>query len=198
MALRGFNDVGTYRVQLPDPLYPYSGKLSIATATCDDLPKDSFGWLGLDELSEFFTPNFPNRNPLNVPGPIYGAETDTCLTGPSEAPGNVLVDKNGQEFVFKQATNVSEFRDLVSAAICECFEGYGADGDQHWQLSSIRSWWPGRFDLIDEVGEEYCSSERVAEWQAALHGDGEHYLQEYAYFVENGRVANVGDRLPDL
>ena len=74
--------------------------------------------LGIDDLVEQFPSKFSMRNPLNIPGPIYGAETDTCCSGPREAPENVLLDKNGQEFVFKQASNAREFRGLVSAAIC--------------------------------------------------------------------------------
>ena len=99
------SDVRSFYVRMPDPLFPYRGKESISVATVDELPADKAGWFGIDKLTDIFRPNFLNRNPLNIPGPIYGAETDTCLTGPLEAPENVLVDKNGQEFVFKQASN---------------------------------------------------------------------------------------------
>src|SRR5678815_4557626 len=92
-------DFRQFRVRMPKPLYPYRGKTSIDVATVDELPKDQVGWLSIHELPDLFTAKFSNRNPLNIPGPIYGAETDTCLTGPSEAPENVLVDKHGQEFV---------------------------------------------------------------------------------------------------
>ena len=198
MEVFRFSDVRRFRVRLPEPLLPYPGRASVAAATLEDLPIDSSGWLGLQELSELFTPNFSKRNPLNIPGPIYGAETDTCFTGPTEAPSNVLLDKGGQEFVFKQASNPVEFRDLISAALCECFQGYGADGDEHWKLSNIREWWRGRWGLIGEIDEEDCNPESVRQYRAALHGEAENYLREYAYFVENGRIPNAGDRLPDL
>src|SRR5262245_48586915 len=113
-----FLDIRRIRIKLPDPLFPYSpysGKASIAVTSGGNLDSNLTGWLRVDELSEHFTQNFANRNPLNIPGPIYGAETDTCLTGPFEAPRNVLVDKNGQEFVFKQAASTEELRDLLSA-----------------------------------------------------------------------------------
>ena len=193
-----YADVRQFRFKLPDPLFPYTGKASIAAATLGELAGDISGWLAIHELSEHFTQNFPNRNPLNIPGPIYGAETDTCLTGPAEAPGNVLVDKQGQEFVFKQASSAEGFRDLFSAAICECFQGYGSDGDQHWRLSSIRESWRGRNDLIGQVGEEWCSADAIAAWRAALEGGAEDYLRRYAFFVENGKVAGSKDQLPDL
>jgi hypothetical protein len=38
------------------------------------------------------------RSWLNVPGPFYGAETDTCATGRRAAPSNVLYTVDGQEF----------------------------------------------------------------------------------------------------
>lgn len=193
-----FHDIRKFRVKLPDPLFPYKGRLSIDAATVDALSDEGSGWKSIGELTGFFTPNFAKRNPLNIPGPIYGAETDTCLTGPSEAPDNVLVDQSGQEFVFRQPASATEFRDLVCAAITECFIGYGADGDEHWRLSSIREWWRGRAAMVGEVGEEWCNPTSVASWRAALKGGAERYLQVYAFFVENGRVARADERLPEL
>src|SRR5205085_10529256 len=86
------------------------------------------GWMPFTGLvSQFFRPAFGKRNPLNIPGPFYGAETDTCEMGTAEAPHNVLLDESGQEFVFTQPSNENELRDILGAAICECFVGYGAD-----------------------------------------------------------------------
>ena len=45
-------------------------------------------------VGQFFQPAFGKRNPLNIPGPFYGAETDTCETGTAEAPHNVLLDRS--------------------------------------------------------------------------------------------------------
>jgi hypothetical protein len=87
----------------------------------------------------FFRPAF-SKNHFNVPGPFYGAETDTCCTGLHEAPGNVLLAARVQEFLFRQPSDADELRDVLSAALCECFCGYGADGDDHWTLHLIRDW----------------------------------------------------------
>ncbi len=208
MNLCGFADIRMFRVRLPKPLYPYRGRESIETCeeitqieACEasNVPQLTSGWLGIDDLAEFFPSKFSEKNPLNIPGPIYGAETDTCCTGPQEAPDNVLLDKIGQEFVFKQASTANEFRDLASAAISECFEGYGADGDSHWRLSTIREWWQTREDiLLGEIGEEWCKSESVERWKRALQGEAEGYLRVYAFFVENGRVPHDGDILPEI
>src|SRR5262245_12225854 len=102
MDLFGFADIRCFQVRLPTSLYPYQGR-KVAEA-CDDITKTegSSGWLGISDLAQFFPAKFSEKNPLNIPGPIYGAETDTCCTGPQEAPENVLLDKNGQEFVFRQ------------------------------------------------------------------------------------------------
>lgn len=207
MGLHGFTDVRIFRVRLPDPLFPFQGRESIepyvdTTQTqsreSGSLPQSS-GLLGIEDLAEFFPAKFSEKNRLNMPGPIYGGETDTCCTGPQEAPYNVLLDKSGQEFVFKQASSVVEFRDLVSAAMCECFEGYGADGDSHWRLSSIREWWRTRDDMLAEgVSERFCSSQSVEGWRRALQGEAKGYLRVYAFFVENGRVPVDGDILPDV
>ncbi len=208
MNLHGFADIRAFRVRLPKPLYPFPGRESIETCdeittieACEssDVPQGTWDWLGIADLADFFPSKFPEKNPLNIPGPIYGAQTDTCCTGPQEAPNNVLLDKNGQEFVFRQALSADEFHDLVSAAICECFEGYGADGDTHWRLSMIREWWKTREDMLQgEIGQKWCKPESVERWKRALQGDAENYLRVYAFFVENGRVPVDGDKLPNL
>jgi hypothetical protein len=210
MDLHGFAEISAFRVRMPKPLYPFRGRLSIESCSESTKIKASessgkrqeiSGWLGIDDLAAFFPAKFTEKNPLNIPGPIYGAETDTCCTGPQEAPDNVLLDCNGQEFVFRQPCNAEEFRDLVSAAICECFAGYGADGNSHWRLSTIRGWWRTRGDMlrekIDKV-EKFCKPGSVEKWKRALQGEAEGYLRLYAFFVENGRVPDEGDILPEI
>ena len=206
--LHGFTDVRTFRVRLPDPLFPLRGRESIEP--CDDTIhkstgesgrplKGTSGWRGIGDLKQYFPAKFSEKNYLNMPGPIYGGETDTCCTGPQEAPDNVLLDKSGQEFVFKQASSAVEFRDLLSAALCECFEGYGADGDSHWRLSSIREWWRTRDDMLTEsISEQWCKPQSVQKWRRALNGEARGYLRVYAFFVENRRIPVDGDTLPDV
>lgn len=197
MHLHGFADVRTFRVALPRA--PFRGRDEMQACEESDLQDESAGWLGIDDLTEFFRPNFSAKNPLNLPGPFYGAETDTCCTGPQNAPDNVLLDRNGQEFVFKQASTASEFRDIVCAAICECFVGYGADGDAHWRLSTIRDWWRTRDDMLaQDIHEASCRQQSILQWRRALQGEAEGYLRVYAFFVENGRVPHDDDSLPQI
>lgn len=200
MKLHGFVDIREYRVRLPVPLCPYPGRDSIETYLASEVSNDDADdWLSVSDLLQIFPARFSDKNPLNVPGPIYGAETDTCCTGPQEAPNNVLLDKNGQEFVFRQASSADEFGDLVSAAICECFQGYGSDGDSHWRLSTIRDWWRTRDDMLrEDISEQWCYAGSVLRWRRALSGEAEGYLRVYAFFVENGRVPDDGDVLPEI
>lgn len=87
----------------------------------------------------------------------------------------------------------------MSAALCECFNGYGADGDAHWRLSTIRDWWQTRGEMLNEgVGHEWCKPESVESWKRALQGDAAGYLRVYAFFVENGRIPVDGDTLPEI
>jgi hypothetical protein len=90
------------------------------------------------------------RNWRNVPGPFYGAETDTCVCGPPAAPHNVLIDEWGQEFVWRQPQTVAELRAILDAACQDPFHGYGGDGDEHWTPELVIGWWDQR--------------ERVTEW----------------------------------
>ena len=192
-----FTNIERFRVRLPSPLYPYRGREFLQTSDAIST-SEAPDWLRIHDLSEFFPARFHEKHPLNIPGPIYGAETDTCGTGPMEAPNNVLLDHTGREFVFKQAGDAHEFRDLLSAAICECFRGYGSDGDAHWRLSTIRDWWRNRGDMLrQEIGAQWCKPESVERWKQALRGDAEGYLRIYAFFVENGRMPVADDSLPD-
>lgn len=199
MSLHRFVDIRTFRVKLPEPLFPLQGQEAIQVCDLSQLPADSTLWLAIDELRDYFPAPFSEKNPLNMPGPIYGAETDTCCTGPQEAPDNVLLDRNGQEFVCRQAGNALEFRNLLSAALCECFEGYGANGDAQWRLSTIRQWWRDREDMIREpVPEQHCKAETIQQWHHALRGGAKDYLRIYAFFAEIGRPPTPKDPLPEI
>jgi hypothetical protein len=185
-------------VRLPDPLYPYQDKNRIqvkATAFVGPEP----GWMPFTALvSQFFQPAFGKRKPLNIPGPFYGAETDTCETGTAEAPHNVLLDASGQEFVFTQPRGEDELWDIISAAICECFVGYGLDGDDHWTLALIREWWRSRPDLLARSSQAKGLPESKRRWERILSGEGEAYLRSYAFFVEIRRLPAESDALPEI
>ena len=188
-----------FLVRLPDPLYPYQGKSLIGVRRAVVAASPDTGWVPLTALvGRFFQPAFGRRNPLNIPGPFYGAETDTCLTGPMEAPHNVLSDGSGQEFVFSQPGSEGELRDVLSAAICECFVGYGADGDEHWTVALIREWWRSRHDLLDLKTHATGLSESRLRWERCLAGEGEAYLRAYAFFVDNRRLPGAADFLPEV
>ncbi len=74
-------------VRLPDPLYPYQDKTRIQVRKAAAVASPELGWMSVTALGgQFFQPAFGKRNPLNIPGPFYGAETDTCETGTAEAP----------------------------------------------------------------------------------------------------------------
>jgi hypothetical protein len=108
------------------------------------------------------------------------------------------MDRHGQEFVFKQPADEEELRGIISAALCECCCGYGADGNDNWTLSLIREWWKSRHDLLARVGEVSGSMESIRLWQRLLSGEAEDYLRAYAFFVEEGRIPNSDDSLPEV
>ncbi len=187
-----------YVVRLPDPLYPYQDKTRIQVRKASAVAPEP-GWMPFTALvGQFFRTAFGKRNPLNIPGPFYGAETDTCETGTAEAPHNVLLDESGQEFVFTQPSNENELRDILGAAICECFVGYGADGDDHWTLALIREWWRSRLDLHARSSQARGLPESKRRWERILSGEGEAYLRSYAFFVENRRLPTEADALPEI
>lgn len=188
-----------YVVRLPDPLFPYQDKTRIQVRKLIAVASSEPGWMPVTALvGEFFRPAFGKRNPLNIPRPFYGAETDTCETGTTEAPHNVLLDHSGQEFVFTQPRDEDELRDIISAAISECFVGYGADGDDQWTLPLVREWWRSRFDLLALSARVVGEKESTERWRRLLCGEGEAYLRGYAFFVETRRLPTSNDRLPEI
>jgi hypothetical protein len=163
----------------------------------------SEGWSSVPAASftgvgKLFSGKFEERNFLNVPGPFYGAMTDNCLTGPTEAPENVMVDTEGQEFVFRQPSSTDQIQQLIGAAFVDPFEGYGADGDSFWTLNLIREWWRGRSDLLAEESGLQKYNRNVAEWRQLVVGEYEPYLRQYAFFVEERRIPTSSDALPAL
>ena len=87
----------------------------------------------------FFDGLWEDRHPLNVPGPFYGAATDTCCDGPPLAPASLLYDAHGQGFVWRQPRDVAETQALLNGAESDPFAGYAWDGDSYWTLDTVRA-----------------------------------------------------------
>jgi hypothetical protein len=149
------------------------------------------------------------KQPWNVPGPLYTGEVDNSGPGPYEAPNNIFVDAEGFPLIFRQPVNLFEVRQVLLAANHDPFRSYGADGNDHWDLTSIRAWWHGR-EVIDtsiaaRQAEELASGHIVPEyltaldrWREYLQHETELYLRVYAFFLEEGRVPGTEDTLPNL
>ncbi|MCP3756433.1 ferredoxin [Streptomyces sp. TBY4] len=180
----------------------YWDPLPALAALPADSPYAGARWDGLWE----------ERNRLNVPGPFYGAMTDTCLTGRQLAPDLVLYDDvYGQEFVYRQPRDPGEVADLRAAASEEACNGYGHDGDLYWTPERLRDWWRERGQVREwAVGAGWGDwVTRPSDWMndAAAgarayvaymdHGLGD-YLRGYLFRQEEGRPARAGEALPVL
>lgn len=149
------------------------------------------------------------RNWRNTPGPFYGASTDTCGTGPIEAPSNVFLDPEGHEFVVVQPRNPHEVKSVVSAAISDPFAGYGADGNVHWTADLTREWWTKRSYLVEELRTVLRSSAETGRRDPAfestveffirfLEAEVEYYVRGYLFWLESGSQPGPEDLLPPL
>jgi hypothetical protein len=145
--------------------------------------------LNMGTPESYLQGRWEERNWLNVPGPFYGAETDTCWCGPPAAPHNVLIDKWGQEFICRQPHTVAELRAVLDAACQDPFHGYAADGDEHWTPDLVMEWWDQRERVIEWLASKDAPELRASDGniartlddfrsylQGALHDD----LQRYA------------------
>ncbi|WP_327138801.1 ferredoxin [Nocardia sp. NBC_01327] len=151
------------------------------------------------------------RDWRNVPGPFYGAQTDSCGTGPLAAPDHVLCeDKYGSEVVFRQPRTVRETQLVLTAAWSDPFAGYACDGDDHWTLGQIRQWWADRTRLvewIDRVDHMWSVSDHeyerahvsaVRAYHHYLEHGLENELREYGFWLEHRRAITPTETLPDL
>jgi hypothetical protein len=145
-------------------------------------------------LEGYLKGRWADRNWLNVPGPFYGAETDSCAAGIGQAPGHVLIDERGQEFVWRQPQNEEELRNVLSAAYQDPFDGYAWDGDDHWTSGLVQDWWNQRErvkDWIDQALEVPLRNQHDALQSSGLNAfrdyldrDLEHHLDGYIVWLD--------------
>ena len=142
------------------------------------------------------------KNPFNFPGPFYAGESDTCGTGPDQAPTNVLLDADGCEFVIKQPTSYYELLCVVNAAAVEVLDSYSANGNDHWTVETCRAWWHNRGYLMRALqGEKIVKRNRgqAKLYLTYLQGAAEIDLRRYCYFLAHGYYPPTEDTaLPEL
>jgi len=109
-----------------------------------------------------------------------------------------MVDSEGQEFVFRQPSSADQIQQLIGAAYVDPFEGYGADGDNHWTHGLIQGWWRARGDMLVQEPLLRLYNADVDRWKRSIDGEYELYLRRYAFFVEERRVPDSSDSLPHL
>ncbi|MFB7470032.1 hypothetical protein [Kitasatospora sp. NPDC056184] len=152
------------------------------------------------------------RNWRNVPGPFYGADTDTMEMGRHDAPFHIVYDDGGQEFVYRQPTDPAQVYDLVHG----CFFGHGGfamDGDDHWTVPAVRDWWQERgrvrewavaaADIQARIRGEYREHHRDAaqglrDYIAYLDRGLDEYLRGYLFWLAERRPPRAGEARPDL
>ena len=152
-----------------------------------------------------------HKKPWNVPGPLYTGDVDNSGLGPYEAPNNIFVDAEGFPFIFRQPVNLFELRQVLHAADNDPFTSYGADGNDHWDLTSIRAWWRGRHTIDTSMAARTRRAEQleagflrteyltaIERWWEYLQHETELYLRVYAFFLEERRVPGAEDHLPSL
>lgn len=168
------------------------------------LRKEVLDFWGPDEVTNTFLneSHWLHKHPFNFPGPFYAGDSDSCGTGPAEAPENIILDSEGREYVFRQPARYYELLCVLSAAAVEVFDSYSADGNDHWTYQACREWWRNRPQLLHElrrpdvIRANEGQAQRYAEY---LRGAAELDLRRYCYLLENGTYPpNAHTALPAL
>jgi hypothetical protein len=146
----------------------------------------------LGEPGTYLRGRWEEREWRNIPGPFYGANTDSCWVGRLVAPNHVAYEEDlGSEVVFRQPSNAHETHLLLSAARSDPYCSYASDGDNHWTLELIRDWWADRAKLTEWLEkpdrnwntsgekEERLAEEGLRAYSTYLRDGLETYLREY-------------------
>jgi hypothetical protein len=168
----------------------------------------------IESPDAMFQGKWEERNSLNVPGPIYGAMTDTCWVGRLSAPRHVLygdVEDYEQEFLYRQPRNLAELLQVLDGVRQDPFAGWAYDGDDHWTVELVREWWRERGRVLKWIARkiaEWSSPGSTAEekdvlvglddYQLYIEGDLADHLRAYAFWLDNRRSPAPGDTLPQL
>ena len=170
------------------------------------VPLRQTGW-SVVRPEEYFRGRWEERHQLNMPGPFYGAETDTCCDGPPLAPYSLLTDTERMGFVWRQPRNDAETHSLMIGCSSDPFCGFGWDGDQHWTPALVRHWWSERENRAQDAvaaAQDVASFDHYPEnigpaYLAYLNGDDiVRDLRRYVFFLIEGRYPTDDDGLPQL
>jgi hypothetical protein len=155
-----------------------------------------------ENLTFLDTDHWLQKHPFNFPGPFYAGLSDTCGTGDSEAPENILYDTYTQEYVFRQPSNYLELVCVIDAGAVEVLDSYSSNGNNYWTYTKCKEWWSARFDLIEQFRapeiEKVNGKDRAVLYTNYLSSTAETDLRKYCYFLENGRFPDREIPLPPL
>ncbi|MEV6931422.1 hypothetical protein AB0M46_43970 [Dactylosporangium sp. NPDC051485] len=160
-----------------------------------------------------FQGKWEERNWRNVPGPFYGAMTDTCLMGRKYSTRHFLYsdedDEDCAEFLYRQPADVAELKVVLLGMQADPWSGWARDGNAHWTHALVREWWRDRGRVLEWIsaaqrrwiyfGEE--DREAVAgllDYRAYIQRGLARDLRLYMYFLDHGAGPARLDRLPEL
>jgi hypothetical protein len=81
------------------------------------------------------------------------------------------------------------------------------DGDARWSYPAVRAWWREKRPAIEQeiermrlavVNSDPLATIGVERWLDYYRDGLREYLRAYAFFLEAGRAAVVGDALPEM
>ncbi len=201
---------------MADPKYSGSAYWNplpdIDSSAGTEIPGGPPDWAGrLPEPSDYLCGKWEERNWRNVPGPIYGAMTDTCWVGRIYAPDHVSYEADsGQEFLYRQPRNRHDVLQVLFGAWNDPLQGWACDGNQHWTPELVRHWWRDRSRVLEWIAhdlKDWAESPNEQERDAAaglvayadyIGGALETHLREYLFWLTEGRMRLSEQGLPPL
>lgn len=166
---------------------------------------------GLPDPASYLLGKWAERNWRNVPGPIYGALTDTCWVGRAAAPEHISYEnEHGREFLYRQPRSRPEVLRVLAGAWGDPYSGWAVDGDEHWTPELVGDWWRDRARVREWIerdlrvwsvsarDQEREAARGLADYAAYLDGDLGTHLRGYVFWLREHRAPRPGETLPAL
>jgi hypothetical protein len=141
------------------------------------------------EIKANYGGSWNRKHPFNFPGTFFTGEGDTCGTGSPEAPENVMEDRDGYEYIYRQPRNYSELIQVTNAAASETCGCYACDGNKYWTYESCKKWWANKEDMINQLNDpevDKSNGGRIHLYIDYLNTSAELDLRRYCFFLLNG------------
>ena len=149
----------------------------------------------LDRAAQRFGGVWAERRWMNTPGPVYTADADFALMGPTDVPEPIALDDEGIDVVFRQPCTLAEATRVIEAGRIDLLGGDACDGNRFWTPDGVREWWARRGERLRHITENLMNdSLETDEWPSAGKSAGQGSLEPCPARLEGPSWSRSGSK----